>query len=100
MFKTQYKIFCSKNALEYITNLQKDEMNSVFEHIKFCLGEHVLNRSKRCNMKAIKGSKEHTHRLHISMRHTIFYTVDNENKIVYVDDAMSINQAHSKYGLM
>ena len=38
------------------------------------------------------------YRLHISRRYTAFYEIDNEEKLVIVQEILPIEQAHKKYG--
>lgn len=95
-----YKIIFSNEAYKYISQIPKNELPHVKEVISICLGEYLKRTTKRCNKKILKGSKKQTRRLHISMKHTFFYRIDDENKTVLVDNAMGINQAHSKYGII
>jgi mRNA-degrading endonuclease RelE of RelBE toxin-antitoxin system len=37
-------------------------------------------------------------RLHISRRFTVFYEIDKEEKLVIVQEILTIEQAHKKYG--
>lgn len=45
--------------------------------ILLCLSTYLHTTYKRCNKKLLKGSDPKTYRLHISMRHTPFYWIDN-----------------------
>jgi mRNA interferase RelE/StbE len=38
------------------------------------------------------------YRLHISRRYTVFYEIDTEENLVIVQEILSIEQAHKKYG--
>lgn len=38
------------------------------------------------------------YRLHISRSYTVFYDIDKEEKLVIVQEILSIEQAHKKYG--
>jgi len=38
------------------------------------------------------------YRLHISHRYTAFYTIDDVEKLVIVEDILTTEQAHKKYG--
>ncbi len=38
------------------------------------------------------------YRLHISRRYTVFYEIDKDEKLVIVQEILSIEQAHKKYG--
>jgi mRNA-degrading endonuclease RelE of RelBE toxin-antitoxin system len=38
------------------------------------------------------------YRLHISRRYTVFYEIDEEEKLVIVQEILTIEQAHKKYG--
>lgn len=38
------------------------------------------------------------YRLHISHSYTVFYDIDKEEKLVIVQDVLTIEQAHKKYG--
>lgn len=95
-----YKLIFSSEALKYISQIPKSELPHVKEVIYLCLGEYLKRITKRCNKKLLRGSKKQTGRLHISMKHTIFYRIDDDNKTVLIDNAMGINQAHSKYGII
>ncbi len=94
-----HELLFSEEALKYLSQIPKKDLVHVREVIALCLGEFLKKATRRCNKKLIKGSKKHTYRLHISMTHTVFYRIDDENKRVLIDDMMGINQAHSKYGL-
>ncbi len=94
-----YKLIFSEEALKYLSQIPKKNLVHVKEVISLCLGEYLKKITRRCNKKLLKGSKKHTYRLHVSMTHTAFYRIDDENKRVLIDEVMGINQAHSKYGL-
>jgi mRNA interferase RelE/StbE len=38
------------------------------------------------------------YRLHIARRYTVFYDINKEEKLVIVQEILSIEQAHKKYG--
>jgi mRNA-degrading endonuclease RelE of RelBE toxin-antitoxin system len=38
------------------------------------------------------------YRLHISRSYTVFYEIDNKEKLVIVQEILPIGQAHKKYG--
>jgi mRNA-degrading endonuclease RelE of RelBE toxin-antitoxin system len=38
------------------------------------------------------------YRLHISRRYTVFYEIDTEENLVIVQEILSIEHAHKKYG--
>lgn len=40
------------------------------------------------------------YRLHISHTYTVFYDIDKEEKLVIVQEILTIEQAHKKYGRM
>ncbi|WP_292383706.1 type II toxin-antitoxin system RelE family toxin [Methanoculleus sp. UBA430] len=94
-----YELIFSEEALKYLSQIPKKDLVHVKEVISLCLGEFLKTMTRRCNKKLLKGSKKRTYRLHISMTHTVFYRIDDENKRVLIDDVMGINQAHSRYGL-
>lgn len=94
-----YELIFSEEALKYLSQIPKKNLVHVKDVISLCLGEFLKKTTKRCNKKLLKGSKKRTYRLHISMTHTAFYRIDDENKRVLIDDVMGINQAHSRYGL-
>jgi len=94
-----YELIFSEEALKYLSQIPKKDLAHVREVISLCLREFLKKATRRCNKKLIKGSKKHTYRLHISMTHTAFYRIDDENERVLIDDMMGINQAHGKYGL-
>ena len=98
-YSRMYDIVLSTSSIHYLSKLSKSDCRHVKEVLALCLGEYLNVVSKRCNKKLLKGSKEGTFRLHISMTHTVFYRVDMYAKRVYVDLIMGINQAHGKYGL-
>lgn len=95
-----YRIEVYKDVQEkYISKLTSDEKSHLLEVIQLCLGEYLKKVSKRCNKKSLKGSNPKTYRLHVSMRHTVFYQIDETRKVVSIIKILGINQAHSKYAL-
>lgn len=92
-----YEIVFSDEALKYISTVTKKERAQIKKIILLCLSTYLHTTYKRCNKKLLKGSDPKTYRLHISMRHTPFYWIDNVSQQVKVIDAMGINQAHNKY---
>lgn len=94
-----HELIFSEEAFKYLSQIPKKDLVPVKDVISLCLGEFLKKITKRCNKKLLKGSKKRTYRLHISMTHTAFYRIDDENKRVLIDDVMGINLAHSKYGL-
>lgn len=93
------KLIFSEEALKYLSQFQKKDLGHVKDVISLCPGEFLKKTTKRCNKKLLRGSKKQTYRLHVSMTHTAFYHIDDENKRLLIDDVMGINQAHSRYGL-
>ena len=93
-----YELIFSEEALQYLSQIPKKDLVHVKDVLSVCLGEFLKKTTKRCNKKLLRGSRKHTYRLHISMTHTAFYRIDDENKRVLIDDVMGINQAHIKYG--
>ena len=94
-----YELLFSEEALKYLAQIPKKDLAHVKEVISLCPGEFLKKTARRCNKKLLKGSQRHTYRLHISMTHTVFYRIDDENKRVLIDDVMGIDQAHGRYGL-
>jgi len=95
-----YNLTYSDSAVKYIrTNVPEKHLKNLGDGIELCLGKYLKTIFKRCNKKEIKGTNPVTYRLHISMRYTVFYIIDDENKEVYITEIMGINQDHSKYGL-
>ncbi len=92
-----YDIVFSDDAQKYISKVPEKEKTHIKEIILLCLGEYLKKPNKRCNKKILKGSSPQIFRLHISMKHTFFYWIDEDDKLVKVAKAMGINQAHSKY---
>ena len=45
----------------------------------------------------LRGGRE-IYRLHIARTYTVFYSVENENRIVRVHEILPTEQAHTKYG--
>ena len=66
----------------------------------------ALERLKEDPFPESKGDKEKLvlkggviiYQLHISERYTIFYEIDKEEKRVIVQEILTIDQAHKKYG--
>ena len=66
----------------------------------------ALKRLEEDPFPGSKGDKEKLvlkggviiYRLHISRRYTVFYEIDKEEKLVIVQEILSIEQAHKKYG--
>ncbi|RQD81808.1 MAG: plasmid stabilization protein [Methanocalculus sp. MSAO_Arc1] len=92
-----YEIVFSDESRKYISKLSQKQRTHIKENVILCLGIYLHQNHKRCNKKLLKGSNPKIYRLHISMRHTLFYWIDDDAKQVKIFDAMGINQAHSKY---
>ena len=93
-----YDIVFSDGAAKYIKeNIPIKHRKLMLEKIKLCLGTYLKIKSRRCNKKAIKGTKPVTYRYHVSMTYTLFYVIDDDAERVFVTDVWGINQAHSKY---
>jgi mRNA interferase RelE/StbE len=66
----------------------------------------ALERLKEDPFPGSKGDKENQvfkggvilYQLHISERYTVFYEIDKEEKLVIVQEILTIEQAHKKYG--
>jgi mRNA interferase RelE/StbE len=66
----------------------------------------ALKRLEEDPFPGSKGDKEKLvlkggviiYRLHISRRYTVFYEIDKEEKLVIVQEILTIEQAHKKYG--
>jgi len=66
----------------------------------------ALERLKEDPFPESKGDKEKLvlkggviiYQLHISERYTVFYEIDKEEKRVIVQEILTIDQAHKKYG--
>jgi len=91
-----YELIFSEEALKYLSQIPKKDLVHVKEVISLCLGAFLKKTTKRCNKKLLKGSKKYTYRLHISMTHTAFYRIDDENKRVLIDDVMGIHRRQVK----
>ena len=94
-----YNLFITEKAQKQVLKLSKDDARHVREIISLCLGKYLKKPSKRCNKKLLEGSKYETYRLHVSMTYTVFYRINEEEKMVIVIEVRGINQAHSKYDL-
>jgi len=92
-----YEVVFSEEALKYISTVNRKERENIKNIVVLCLGKYLQIRYRRCNKKHLKGSDPKTYRLHISMKHTLFYWIDEESQKVKIIDAMGINQAHNKY---
>lgn len=93
-----YEIVFSDRATKYIKeNIPLKHRKLMMEKIKICLGPYLKVKSKRCNKKAIKGTKPVTYRYHVSMTYTLFYIIEDDIQRVFVTDLWGINQAHNKY---
>lgn len=86
-----YDIIFSDEAMKYISTLPKKQRAHIKDIIELCLDRYLLQVHKRCNKKLLKGSNPKTYRLHISMKHTLFYWIDAEARLVKIINAMSIN---------
>lgn len=95
-----YNITYSKDADKYLNEIPLKHAKLVEVKIRECLLTNPKGKTHHCNIKLIKGTNPKKYRFHISMTYTLIYTIDEENKNVFVTHAMSINQAHSKYGIV
>jgi len=62
------------------------------------LEEDPFPDSKRDKERLVLKGGVIIYHLHISPRYTVFYEIDKEEKLVIVQDIMTIEQAHKKYG--
>ncbi|MBR1369522.1 hypothetical protein RJ53_08490 [Methanocalculus chunghsingensis] len=92
-----FEILLSKKAIKYLEGLDDTSYNVILDGINKCLDTYLFIKTTLCNKKALKGARYNTHRLHINMKYTIFYQIEETESTVYVIDIMGINQAHSKY---
>ena len=82
-----------------------DEINRLPGKIRRTI-RPALERLKEDPLSGSKGDKERLvlkggviiYQLHISERYTIFYEIDKEEKRVIVQEILTIDQAHKKYG--
>lgn len=95
-----YNITYSKDADKFLNGIPLKHAKVVEEKIKECLAKHPKGKVHHCNIKLIKGTNPKKYRLHIAMTYTLIYSIDEENKCVFISHAMGINQAHSKYGII
>lgn len=96
-FISEYNIAISKDALKYLDEVGPDIKKVIIDTIKLCLGKYLFVNTPRCNKKALKGSKEGNYRLHIRMRYTAFYQIENSESQIYINEIYGINEAHDKY---
>ncbi len=95
-----YPIVTTNNADKSLLSYPPDVRRHIVDVVKKCLGEFLWIPTPQCNKKSIKGSKRGIFRLHVSMKYTVFYFVDEAEKRVVIVSVMGINQAHSKYGIV
>ena len=82
-----------------------DEINRLPGKIRRVI-KPALERLEEDPFPDSKGEKERLvlkggviiYQLHISERYTVFYEIDKEEKRVIVQDILTIEQAHKKYG--
>ena len=82
-----------------------DEINRLPGKIRRII-KPALERLEEDPFPDSKGDKERLvlkggviiYQLHISERYTVFYEIDKEEKRVIVQDILTIEQAHKKYG--
>ena len=82
-----------------------DEINRLPGKIRRVI-KPALERLEEDPFPDSKGDKERLvlkggviiYQLHISERYTVFYEIDKEEKRVIVQDILTIEQAHKKYG--
>jgi len=82
-----------------------DEINRLPGKIRRVI-KPALERLEEDPFPDSKGDKERLvlkggviiYQLHISPRYTVFYEIDKEEKRVIVQDILTIEQAHKKYG--
>ncbi|GAB6286335.1 MAG: hypothetical protein STSR0009_25360 [Methanoregula sp.] len=76
---------------EFIRALPDKDRRVISEHIDR-LSEHP---NATGNIKKLH-TKKSRWRMHISLKYTLFYYIDSN--IVWIDQIMTIEQAHKKYG--
>ena len=82
-----------------------DEINRLSGKIRRVI-KPALKRLEDDPFPGSKGDKEKLvlkseviiYQLHISQRYTVFYEIDKEDKLVIVQEILTIEQAHKKYG--
>jgi len=82
-----------------------DEINRLPEKSRRII-KTALKRLEEDPFPGSQGDKERLvlrgggviYRLHISHRYTAFYEIDNDEKLVIVQEILPIEQAHKKYG--
>jgi len=95
-----YEIRYSEEAQKYLNKVPQKHARHIYEKTGECLTQNPKGKTPHCNIKPIEGSNPKVYRFHISMTYTLFYSIDEKCKCVYVIFAMGINQAHSKYGIL
>jgi mRNA-degrading endonuclease RelE of RelBE toxin-antitoxin system len=82
-----------------------DEINHLPEKTRWII-KTALKRLEEDPFPGTQGDKEKLvlkggviiYRLHISRRYTVFYEINNEEKLVIVQEILPIEQAHKRYG--
>jgi len=92
-----FRILIDKSALENIQSLSEKSRRIVMEKLK-TLQEDPYPGSGSNRERLHLHGREDTYRLHISRTFTAFYRIHEPEKEVHVLAAMSIEQAHKRYG--
>jgi mRNA interferase RelE/StbE len=86
-----------------------DELGDEINRLPGKIRRTIKSALKRLEDDPFPGSKGDTeklvlkggviiYRLHISPRYTVFYEIDKEEKLVIVQEILTVEQAHKKYG--
>ena len=92
-----YKVKISKEASEYLNKLDEKSRRIILAHLAM-LGKNPF--------PGVRGDKEKLHlddgtiiyRVHVGRSHTAFYRIDKADKLVRINEVLTIEQAHKKYG--
>lgn len=81
----------TERAIAYLQSLPMKDRRIVGEHIdRLADHPHANGDIKRLNLK------KERYRMHVSYRYTIFYYPEGQN--IVVNEIMTAEQAHKKYG--
>ena len=92
-----YDVKISREASEYLMKLDEKSKRIIYNHLA------TLEKNP---FPGVRGDKEKLHlddgtiiyRVHAWRSHTAFYRIDKADKRVRINEVLTIEQAHKKYG--
>jgi len=91
-----YQVVLSDEAVDFLRSLD-DKSKSICKKNLQKLSSPYPGRGSGDKERLIIGGKDR-YRLHIGRTYTVFYVINEKEKIVRVVEILSIEAAHKKYG--